>query len=94
METWICQYDIVSLNEIKTDLKVSLPGYVEYRGVKEKSAHRGGTVVFVKNYLSPYVSSVDVSTDDQVWLVLKCMPSTLFGFCYIPPSDSPYFSNY
>ena len=57
VEEWICQYDIISLNEIKTDLKVSLPGYVVYRGVKEKSTHRGGTVVFIKNYLSPYVSS-------------------------------------
>ena len=91
---WICQYDIVSLNEIKTDMAVSLPGYVGYRNTQQNLAHRGGTVVFVKNHLSQFVSSVDLSVDDQVWLKLDCVPTVLFGFCYVPPSDSPYFTHY
>ena len=91
---WICQYDIVSLNEIKTSLCVSLPGYVEYRKTQKNFAHRGGTVVFVKNCLSQFVMSVDFGAEDQVWLKLKCVPTVLFGFCYVPPSDSPYFTHH
>ncbi len=56
--------------------------------------HRGGTIVFVKNCLSQYMSSVDLGVDDQVWLRLECAPNILFGFCYVPPTDSPYFSHY
>ncbi len=79
--TWLCQYDIISLNEIKTNLNVSLPGYVSFRKIKKDSSHRGGTIVFVKNSLSQYVSCVDVSVDDQVWLSLECVPEIIFGFC-------------
>ena len=56
----ICQYDIISLNEIKTELCVSLPGYVGYRKTQKNAVHRGGTIVFAKNCLSRYVSSVDL----------------------------------
>ncbi|XP_045124370.1 uncharacterized protein LOC123512192 [Portunus trituberculatus] len=28
---------------------------------------------------------------DQVWMKLQCFPGVLFGFCYAPPPDSPYF---
>ena len=73
---------------------MSLPGYVGYRKTQKNAAHRGGTIVFAKNCLSRYVSSVDLGVDDQVWLKLQCAPSVLFGFCYVPPSDSPYFSHY
>ena len=37
--------------------------------------------------------SVDTSIVDQVWLSLKCVPGVLFGFSYVPPSDSPYFDH-
>lgn len=92
--TWLCQYDIISLNEVKTDLSISLPGYVAFRKIKNDSLHRGGTIVFIRNCLSHYVSCVDVSVDDQVWLSLECVPKILFGFCYVPPTDSPYFSHF
>ena len=47
----------------------------------------------VKNYLSRLVASMDTSIEVWlVWLRLRCAPRILFGFCYIPPSDSPYFS--
>ncbi len=91
--SWVCQYDIISLNEIKTDLSVDLPGYVGFRKIQKTQSHRGGTIVFVRNCLSQFVSCVDVSVDDQVWLSLECVPTILFGFCYVPPSDSPYFSH-
>ncbi len=50
-------------------------------------------MVMVKNYLSRFVASVHTSIEGQVWLRLCCAPRVLFGFCYIPPSDSPYFSH-
>ncbi len=37
------------------------------------------------------MSQVDISMRDQVWLRLECGPGVLFGFCYVPPIDSPYF---
>ncbi len=40
------------------------------------------------------MTCVDNNTEDQVWLELRCAPQVVFGFCYIPPSDSPYYSNY
>ncbi len=94
VENLFLKYDIISLNEIKTDLCVSLPGYVGFKSVKMNSAHRGGTIVLVKSYLSSHVICVDNNTEEQVWLQLRCVPQVTFGFCYIPPSDSPYYSYY
>ena len=54
--------------------------------------NRGGTCVLIKNYLSSQLTEIDISKPDQVWLNLRCLPSILFGFLYIPPHDSPYFS--
>ena len=56
------------------------------------SAHCGGTVVMIKNYLVQFVTSVDTGVEDQVWFQLRCVPGVVFGACYIPLSDSPYFS--
>lgn len=47
----------------------------------------------IKNYLTRYINSVDYSTNDQVWLKLKCIQSVIFGLCYIPPRDSEYFTH-
>ena len=38
------------------------------------------------------MTDVDTRIPYQVWLRLRCVPEVLFGFVYIPPSDSPYFS--
>lgn len=43
--------------------------------------------------MSESVIYVDISISDQVWIQLKCAPGLLFGFCYIPPIDSPEFSH-
>ena len=85
-------YDIISLNEIKTPLSVSYPGYVSIPSRDSNNPNRGGTCVLIKNYLRSQVTQVDISKPDQVWLQLKCQPGILFGFLYIPPHDSPYFS--
>ncbi len=85
-------YDIVSINEVKTPLPVCLTGYKSYRSDFVGSGARGGTVVLVKNWLSEAVFDVDTSIGDQVWMQLRNIPGVLFGFCYIPPSDSQYYS--
>ena len=84
-------YDIVSLNEIKTSLPVLFPGYVSYISCDKDYAHRGGTCVLIKQHLNRYVLDVDVSIVDQVWFRLACVPGVLFGCCYVPPPDSPYY---
>ncbi len=88
----LCNYDIISINEVKTPLPVTLSGYKSYRSNKLGSTARGGTVVLVKNWLLKAVLSVDTSIGDQVWLQMRNIPGVLFGFCYIPPSDSQYYS--
>ena len=92
---FLSNFDIISLNETKTPLTVSMPGFISYRSksVTGAASHRGGAVVMVKNYLAPQVFNIDTSIIDQVWLQVRCAPDIMFGFCYIPPADSPYFSH-
>ncbi len=47
----ILNCDIVCLCEIKTPLKVVVPGFVSYVSRDKNNAHRGGTCVLVKHYL-------------------------------------------
>lgn len=94
VQQMLSKFDIISLNEIKTPLAVSFPGYVSYISIDKNHSQRGGTCVFVKHYLSAYVLSVDTSITDQVWIQFRCFPGVLFGFCYVPPSDSPYFDRF
>ena len=88
----IKEYDLISLNEIKTPLKISCPGYISLTSRDMSNPSRGGTCVLINNQLIPQVSGVDLSIPDQVWLQLKYLPGILFGFVYVPPHDSPYFS--
>ena len=71
---------------------MSFAGYFPIISRDNKNKNRGGTCVLIKNHLSSDVTDVDTSIPDQVWLRLRCVPDVLFGFVYIPPSDSPYFS--
>ena len=57
------------------------------------TADRGGIVVFVKNHLCNFVHNVDLSVGDQIWLQLSMFEQVLFGFCYVPPCDSQYYSH-
>ena len=88
----LCEYDIISINKVKTPLPVTLSGSKSYRSDVVGSAARGGTVVLVTNWLSESVFGVDTSIRDQVWKQMRNIPSILFGFCYIPSSDTQYYS--
>ncbi len=92
--SFLLQFDIVSLNEVKTPLHTCLPGYIAFKSYDKINAHRGGAVVMIKDCLSTEVISVDTSIEDQVWMQLNCAAGIVLGFYYIPPSDSPYFSFY
>ena len=88
-------YDIISLNEVKTTLSICIPGYISYNSgsVSGAAAKRGGTVVLVKHYLANQIFNVDKSIVDHIWLQLRCLPDIMFGFCYVPPADSEYFTH-
>ena len=88
-------FDIISLNEVKSSLDICIPGYVPYRSkyVTGPASLRGGTVVMVRNCLANQVYNIDNTMVDQVWFQLKCIPAVLFGFCYVPPTDSSYFNH-
>lgn len=86
------EYDVISINEVKTPLPITLNGYKSYRSDTVGSGARGGTVVLVKNRLAESVFGVDTSIGDQVWMQIGNIPGVLFGFCYIPPPDSQYYS--
>ncbi len=88
----LVECDIIALYEIKTSLPISFPGYVSYTSRDLSNSHRGGTCVLVKQCFDHEVSELDISIIDQVWFKLKCFPD-VFGFCYVPPSDSPYFNH-
>ena len=47
------------------------------------SSHRGRSSV----------AKVDVSVEDQIWAQFHFAPRVLFGFCYVPPMDSQYYSH-
>ena len=93
VQNFLMNYGIVCMNKVKTSLRVSLPGYASFMSNNKRSPHRGGTVVMVRNYLAQSVMNVDTNTMDQRWLQFRCVPGVVFRCCYVPPSDSPYFSH-
>ena len=83
--------DIICLNEIKTDLGFSMPGYVTHIS-KSHARHRGGcAAVLLRHKINDLLLFMDNSHDDCIYFRLKCCPAILFICCYIPPMDSPYF---
>ena len=88
---YLLKYDVVNLNEIKTDLQVFLPGYESYMNYDKRNPHRGGTCVLIMQHLCKNVTELHITIKDQVWLKLSCVPCIIYGFGYVPPSVSPYF---
>ena len=92
VEKWLCRHDVVFLCETKTNISLSVPGCNVIVG-RTRSPARGGVVFLIKSYLWDKLVRVDVSEEDQIWLELSFWPGILFGGCYIPPSDSMYYSD-
>ncbi len=87
----LCKYDVVILQEVKTNHLLNLPGFRCVRSsVIEGEEKRGGVMVLFKHMLYDNLVSVN-RFKDQVWFTLRFMPEFLFGACYVTPLDSPYF---
>ena len=63
VEIFLKTYDIICLNEIKTDLPVLFPGYVFYTSYDKANANRGGTCILISNYLNRFVFDIDSLCD-------------------------------
>ena len=48
VQDMLLRYDIISLNEIKTSLPISFPGYVSFKSSDKNHLHCGGTSVLLK----------------------------------------------
>ena len=90
MTEWILKHDIILLCETMTDSKFTVPGYTVIIG-KTNNAKRGGVALLVRNCLEKYITEIDLSEHDQIWFRLSNISHTLFGACYVPPYDSPYY---
>ena len=93
VQKMLLNFDIICLNEVRTSLTISFPGYVGYKSSVHGPSHRGGTIIFLKNPIVRTVINADTSIDGQVWLRFSFEPKTMFGFCYVPPFESQYFSH-
>ena len=90
--TFLGNFDVICLCEVKTPLEVYLQGFVTFRSTTTAAdAHRGGVAVLVRRQLLQYVVHVDRQSD-QLWMQFSFMPGVVFAFCYVPPSDSLYFN--
>lgn len=82
--------DLIFLNEIKTPLNFSLPGFRTFR-TDRAAGNRGGCAILVANWLIDDVHSVEVITD-LISIRFKSIPDVIFICIYLPPNDSPFFT--
>ena len=87
-------FDIIYLQEIKTSYPFSVAGFSCIRSkIIDAEELRGGVAVLIKNYLfDSYVYDVN-ELKDQLWFRLRPLPDLLLCVIYIPPHDSPFFTN-
>jgi hypothetical protein len=78
------------ISEVKTGMKVSIPGFITYHNVDVENCHRGGIILLVKHRLTPFILNVDVTAPSQIWIRFSFCKDLLLGGCYIPPVDSDY----
>ncbi len=48
VQSVLLNYDVICLNEVKTSLPVSFPGFVTWKSAVRGPAERGGTALLVK----------------------------------------------
>ena len=90
--TFMNEFDIVCLNEIRTDYQFSAAGFKCIRSrVMPGENTRGGVAVLFKNKLWDYVCDI-TCVKDQVWFSLMPLQDFRFGALYISPRDSPFYS--
>ncbi len=87
----MARYDVIGINEVKTEEPVHFRGYVTLEAWLHNRVTEQ-TVVLMRNCIVPFVHKVDTNVSDQVWLQFRNISGVLFGFTYIPPSDSQYYS--
>ena len=80
VSNFLYQYDVIGLNEVKTNPRISFPGYVSYKSSVSGGGQRDGKVVLVRRALHLAVLAMDTSAADQVWLRLDCLQGVLLGF--------------
>ena len=59
MVSFLSFYEIICLNEIKTNLLIEFPGYVIYTSYDKINSDRGGTCVFIKKYLNYFIYEIN-----------------------------------
>ena len=91
VQNFMLDYDIVCLNETKTDQKFDLPVYQTYLS-RGDNRHRGGCAVLVKSYLNKMLCHMNWNNADLVVFKFQFIPITFIA-AYIPRHDSPYFSD-
>ena len=65
----ILKYDVVFINEIKCAYSFSVPGFKAIISKLDSSSpNRGGTALLLRNWLVPYLASIDCSCVDQIWI--------------------------
>ena len=87
---FLVQYDIVWLLEVRSAHQKSVPGFCVYTNMSRKGHYRGGVMLLVKCALMPYITRVDMNTDDMIWVELSLCAGVLLGGVYVPPADSLY----
>ena len=90
--SFLKDFDIVILSELKCDYPFSLPGFKTLRSsIIPGEESRGGVAILFKYSIWKYVHSV-AQYIDQIWFTLSCCDNTRIGGVYITPRDSPYFT--
>ena len=92
VSSWIRGQDIVFLCETMTTNPIYVPGYTVFYGNDTlTTTNRGGTALLVMNNIAEYIYDFDITCCDKIWFRVSFMPNVIFGGCYIPSSDSPYY---
>lgn len=92
MIRWLRDHDIVVLTEIKRANVTHAPGFIPVVA-KNKNSQRGGAVALFKHDMYYDIAVIDTLAQKQIWFQLQSVPGVKIGGAYIPPSDSPFFSN-
>ena len=86
--TYIIQFDIVFLSEIKSSRPISLPGFSVAAQCSENG--HGGVALLIKHYLQNQIKILFQSSN-VIAFQHSNLPETIFIGAYIEPADSKYY---